>query len=144
MQLEELLETIHNSLVLLQDILSKEQAELSALQINPAFLHRLTEKKNEQLASLKHYDTQRLRLEKELSISPPYSQSSSLNAAWNKIYVITKELSRDNRRNGMLLDAHLKNTQDALAFFEKKKRQDIYGPDGQTRTGDKLGRKFSV
>lgn len=145
MQMNEVLEQMLNSLVSLKEILSQEQDELSARQVNPAFLHRVTENKNEQLSILKHFDNQRLALDDQLSVKPPYPHSPELNAQWSQIHELTRELSQYNHRNGLLLNAHLENNQQSLAFLEQKQRQGIYGPNGQTEnSGSHLGRKFSV
>lgn len=107
MQMNEVLEQMLNSLVSLKEILSQEQDELSARQVNPAFLHRVTENKNEQLSILKHFDNQRLALDEQLSVKPPYPHSPELNAQWSQIHELTRELSQYNHRNGLLLNAHL-------------------------------------
>ncbi|MFP1735409.1 flagella synthesis protein FlgN [Lonsdalea quercina] len=145
MQMNEVLEQMLNSLVSLKDILSQEQDELSARQVNPSFLHRVTENKNEQLSILKHFDNQRLTLDAQLSIRPPYPDSPQLNAQWYRIHELTRELSQNNHRNGLLLNAQLENNQQLLGFLEQKQSQGIYGPNGQAKnTGTHLGRKFSV
>ncbi|MFP1732030.1 flagella synthesis protein FlgN [Lonsdalea quercina] len=145
MQMNEVLEQMLNSLVSLKDILSQEQDELSARQVNPSFLHRVTENKNEQLSILKHFDNQRLTLDAQLSIRPPYPDSPQLNAQWSRIHELTRELSQNNHRNGLLLNAQLENNQQLLGFLEQKQSQGIYGPNGQAKnTGTHLGRKFSV
>ncbi len=145
MQMNDILERMLDTLITLQSILEHEQEELSAVRVNAPFLHRLTENKNEQLSILKHFDNKRLEMDKVLNVSAPYHNIPEFNSAWLKIHDLTRTLSENNYRNGLLLDIHLKNTQEALNFFEQKKRQDIYGPDGHSQTkGSKLGRKFGV
>ncbi|RLM27331.1 hypothetical protein BIY29_02980 [Brenneria alni] len=145
MDMFDILTRIQDSLHQLDDILIQEQQELSAARVNAAFLHRLTENKNEQLSTLSHFDKLRIQMEQTLSIYAPYDQDPELNNCWLAIQRQTRHLSQNNHRNGLLLEQHLKHTQDALGFLEKKNQPNLYGPDGQShRQGNKLGRKFGV
>ncbi|WP_191091663.1 flagella synthesis protein FlgN [Affinibrenneria salicis] len=146
MNMFDTLARMQDALQQLDEILAQEQQELSAGRVNAAFLHRLTENKNEQLSILSHFDHQRLQLEQQLSISAPYEQHAELNATWMAIHQKTRHLSESNHRNGLLLDQHLNNTQAAMSFLEKQaSQQTVYGPDGQQqRPGSRLGRKFGV
>ncbi|MCL2895299.1 flagella synthesis protein FlgN [Brenneria tiliae] len=141
----DILTRIQDALRQLDEILTQEQQVLSAGNVNAAFLHRLTENKNEQLSTLDHFDKLRIQMEQTLSINAPYELHPELNESWLAIQSQTRNLSQNNHRNGLLLEQHLKHTQDALGFLEKKSQQNLYGPDGQShRQGSKLGRKFGV
>ncbi|PWC22133.1 flagellar biosynthesis protein FlgN [Brenneria roseae subsp. roseae] len=146
MDMFDILNHMQDSLRQLDDILTQEQQELSAGRVNAAFLHRLTENKNEQLSTLSHFDKLRIQMEQTLSINAPYDQDAKLNEAWLAIQSQTRHLSQNNHQNGLLLEQHLKHTQEALNFLEKKNQPtNLYGPDGQShRQGNKLGRKFGV
>ncbi|MFE8153169.1 flagellar export chaperone FlgN [Brenneria goodwinii] len=146
MNIFDVLGRMQDALQQLDDILTQEQRELSSGQVNAAFLHRLTENKNEQLSILSHFDKQRLQIEQTLSMQAPYASHTELNAIWMAIHERTRHLSQINHRSGLLLDQHLQNTQVAIDFLEKQtQEQNVYGPDGhQQQPGSRLGRKFGV
>ncbi len=126
--------------------LLQEQDLLSAGEVNAALLHRVTENKNEQLATLQYLDRQRESLEKDTGTSrPPYDDNPALNEQWLTIMDITEQLKQNNYRNGLLLAQHLVLNQQMLTMLEQHQtRRLLYGPDGQACTGQVLGRKISV
>jgi len=126
--------------------LTQEQDLLSAGQVNAALLHRVTENKNEQLATLQHLDNQRELLEKGAGAShPPYDDNPTLNEQWQTIMGITEQLKQNNYSNGLLLAQHLVLNQQMLSLLEQHQtRRRLYGPDGQSCGGQILGRKISV
>lgn len=130
----------------LEATLSQEQALLSAGQVNAALLHRVTEDKNEQLATLHHLDSQRERLAVETGAGqPPYADNRVLSRQWLQMLELTERLNQNNYRNGLLLAQHLMLNQQMLSMLEQHQtRRRLYGPDGQSCAGQSLGRKFSV
>lgn len=114
----------------LQETLQHEELELSAKVVNSALLHRVTENKNEQLTSLRHFDAQRQKLEQQVHLSAPYSEQSELNALWSNIQSLTQALSQNNHRNGLLLRQHMKYTSETLDLLKTKSNNNLYGPDG--------------
>jgi len=126
--------------------LLQEQDLLSAGEVNAALLHRVTENKNEQLATLQHLDRQRESLEKDAGASrPPYDDNPVLNEQWLTIMDMTEQLKQSNYRNGLLLAQHLVLNQQMLTMLEQHQtRRLLYGPDGQSCSGQVLGRKISV
>ncbi len=147
--MNELETTFTRMLEILQQLeltLAQEQELLSAGQVNAALLHRVTENKNEQLATLQHLDRQREALAAASGADqPPYDGHPSLRAQWQTIAQLTENLNHHNYRNGLLLAQHLLLNQQMLAMLEQHQTQRrLYGPDGQARSGQLLGRKFSV
>ncbi|TKI08301.1 flagella synthesis protein FlgN [Martelella alba] len=130
----------------LELILVEEQRLLSAGRVNAALLHRVTENKNEELATLQHADS--LRQKTALirgAGQPPYEAYPELQRLWQSIRQLTEKLSHDNFRNGLLLNQHLQHNQQILAVLEERQIQRrLYGPDGQSQSSHILGRKFSV
>ncbi|NDL62626.1 flagella synthesis protein FlgN [Acerihabitans arboris] len=126
--------------------LVEEQRLLSAGQVNPALLHRVTENKNEQLTTLQYVDQQRQRLAATLYAGiPPYGAFPGLHQIWLAITQLTENLSRNNYRNGLLLSQHFTHNQQVLTVLEEYQTQRrMYGPDGQSLGGGALGRRFSV
>ncbi|MEA9392610.1 flagellar export chaperone FlgN [Acerihabitans sp. TG2] len=126
--------------------LTQEQDLLSEGQVNAALLHRVTENKNEQLATLQYLDHQRESLEKLSGVSrPPYDDNPALKQQWQTIMDMTEQLKQHNYRNGLLLAQHLVLNQQMLSLLEQHQTQRrLYGPDGQACTGQILGRKISV
>jgi flagella synthesis protein FlgN len=62
------------------------------------------------------------------------SQASS-DALWRDVLITTAAAKERNRVNGLLIGRHTKNTQMALqALNAGRKSNDVYGPDGQTKS----------
>ncbi|MEC5344837.1 flagellar export chaperone FlgN [Brenneria populi] len=135
--LQKMLELLHE----LQETLQQEELELSAKAVNSALLHRVTENKNEQLTSLRHFDAQRQTLEQQNHLSAPYSEQNELNALWSEIQALTQTLSQNNHRNALLLRQHMKYTNETLALLKTKSNNNLYGPDGYSSSYS--GNKFS-
>lgn len=130
----------------LELILVEEQRLLSAGRVNAALLHRVTENKNEQLATLQHADNLRQKVERDNAYdAPPYSRYPELRHLWQAIRQLTEKLNQNNYRNGLLLNQHLQQNQQILAVLEEHQtHRRLYGPDGQAQSNHILGRKFSV
>jgi flagella synthesis protein FlgN len=130
----------------LELVLMEEQRLLSAGQVNAALLHRVTENKNEQLTTLQYVDGLRQKSAQSLGAGePPYEDNTELHQLWLAITGLTKNLSQNNFRNGLLLNQHLKQNQQVLAVIEEHQtHRRLYGPDGQAENSHILGRKFSV
>lgn len=129
--MKNVLQKMLEQLRLLQDSLAQEEAALSARTVIPAALHRITENKNEQLTSLSYLDGQRQALDQQQRLTAPYNGQPELQALWHEIQTLTRSLNRNNQRNGLLLNQHMKYTNEALAFLQSKRSHDLYGPDGQ-------------
>ncbi|WP_413724776.1 flagella synthesis protein FlgN [Sodalis sp. RH16] len=145
-ELEKLCSRMLGILQQLELILIEEQRLLSAGQVNSALLHRVTENKNEQLATLQYADGLRKQAAQSLGAgAPPYSSYPELHQLWQTITQLTASLHRSNTRNGMLLNQHMQQNRQIMAVLEEyQSRQRLYGPDGQAQGGYILGRKFSV
>ncbi|XBS68383.1 flagellar export chaperone FlgN [Acerihabitans sp. KWT182] len=145
-ELEKLCARMLGVLQQLELILVEEQRLLSAGQVNAALLHRVTENKNEQLATLQYLDDQRQNAARGQGLTESaYGQYPELQHLWQTILRLTAGLSRNNTRNGLLLNQHLKQNQEILAVLEAHQaRRSLYGPDGQAQNSHILGRKFSV
>ncbi|MCG8708886.1 flagellar export chaperone FlgN [Brenneria sp. 4F2] len=139
--LQKMLASLHQ----LQDTLQQEERELSAKVVNSALLHRVTENKNEQLTSLRHFDLQRQKLEQEGNLCAPYVEEDELYILWSEIQRFTQSLSQNNHRNAMLLRQHIKYTNETLDLLKTKSNNNLYGPDGHSSQfmsyhGSKFGR----
>lgn len=116
----------------LQETLRKEEQALSARKVGSAALHRITETKNEQLTTLRYLDSQRQELEQQHDVSAPYAEQGDLHLLWTQIETLTRDLSRNNFRNGLLLRQHMKYSSEMLALLKSKSSHDLYGPDGHS------------
>ncbi|WP_213991010.1 flagellar export chaperone FlgN [Sodalis sp. dw_96] len=145
-ELEKLCSRMLSILQQLELILMEEQRLLSAGQVNAALLHRVTENKNEQLATLQYADGLRKQAAQSLGAGEsPYGSYPELHLLWQAITQLTANLNRSNTRNGMLLNQHMQQNQQIMAVLEEHQaRRRLYGPDGQSQGGHILGRKFSV
>lgn len=130
--MNKLLQNMLTILQTLQQTLAQEEQELSARTVNTTSLHRVTENKSEQLATLRHYDNERMQLEQQLNIKAPYEGQEELNAQWSMIQMLTQLLSQHNHRNNLLLSQHMKYTDEILSLLKSKTNSTLYGPDGYT------------
>ncbi len=65
------------------------------------------------------------------------SQPQVVTDAWHKLLQSAQAAQRINQTNGKLIQTHLQHNQQALsALINASNRANIYGPDGQSRTGD--------
>jgi flagella synthesis protein FlgN len=63
-------------------------------------------------------------------------QPATVAEAWNKLLVGAQKAQRLNQTNGKLIQTHLQHNQQALAtLMSAANKADVYGADGQPRTG---------
>lgn len=61
--------------------------------------------------------------------------------AWEKLIAVTREAQEAHTQNGLLIDALIRKTNDALAILTQHQREhSLYGRDGQTAGG--FGRRI--
>lgn len=64
------------------------------------------------------------------------TQPVEVRQAWEKLLVSAQTAQRLNQTNGKLIQTHLQHNQQALtALMGAANRADVYGADGQPRTG---------
>lgn len=133
-------ETLSALLIVLRD----EQQQLSSGAVDGVALQALTEQKNALLGCIRHLEYTRLRLEQDLGDAAPYAQWPALAQRWQYIHTASAELSQLNRHNGLLLLEHQRLNSAALALLQGSQGQMLYGPDGQSKSRGRRGRKIGV
>lgn len=64
------------------------------------------------------------------------TQPQTVAHAWHQLLASAQDAQRLNQTNGKLIQTHLQHNQQALtALLSAANRADVYGPDGQSRSG---------
>lgn len=137
--LDKLLETL-NALGVAQ---AEEHSLLCSATLPGVALQRVTDTKSQLLATVNYLEQQRLVLEQAHHCQAPYDSHPHLAVRWQQVQNLGQQLRKQNNHNGMLLNHHIEHNQQALAVLNKQNKS-LYGPDGQSRAGSLLGRKFGV
>ncbi|AGB82997.1 flagellar biosynthesis/type III secretory pathway chaperone [Serratia sp. FGI94] len=138
LQLDKLLATLGE----LESTLAEEHALLCASRLPGPALQRVTDNKNQLLATVSHQEQQRQQLESR-DLKAPYASHDALAARWRQVQQLSQQLREQNQHNGLLLGRHIEHNAQALAVLNKQNKT-LYGPDGQSRGGSLLGRKIGV
>lgn len=145
-QMENLAQLLRNLLETLQALATVQTEEHTLLCSNNlagVALQRVTDNKSQLLATINYLEKQRIELEQSHRCQAPYANHPQLAASWQLVQQHGRQLREQNHHNGMLLTHHIEHNTQALAILNKQNKS-LYGPDGQSRSGNLLGRKFSV
>ncbi len=137
--LDKLLETL-NALGAVQ---AEEHTLLCSNTLAGVALQRVTDTKNQLLATVNYLEKQRLELESAHHCQAPYEKHPHLATRWQQVQQLSQQLREQNNHNGMLLNHHIEHNTQTLAVLNKQNKS-LYGPDGQSRAGSLLGRKIGV
>lgn len=138
--LDKLLENLND----LEQVMSDEQIQLCAGQINSSALQQITERKSSLLTTMQYLETCRHEEESLNKLQAPYDGRETLAARWQQIQQLTQTLREKNQHNGLLLNQHISHTDKALAILKPRHGQSLYGPDGQAKGANYSGRKISI
>ncbi|WP_226020153.1 flagella synthesis protein FlgN [Serratia symbiotica] len=137
--LDKLLEALHG----LDTALVEEHHLLCSSQLPGVALQRITDAKSQLLATVGYLEQQRHRLENTLGWQAPYDGLPQLAQRWQQVQQLSQTLREKNQHNGMLLNQQIDHNAQALAILNKN-NQSLYGPDGQSRGSNLLGRKIVI
>jgi flagellar biosynthesis protein FlgN len=124
------------------ELLQQEQAALVAADVDK--LQSLSESKQKQSEQLNSLVQQRIIMIERSGFSPDAAgikawlagQPSAVVEAWHKLTNHAQIAKQLNQTNGKLIQTHLQFNQQALAtLMSAAKVADVYGADGQPRTG---------
>lgn len=123
-------------------LLQQEQAALVAANVEQLeSLSELKQKHSEQLNSIAQ---QRVAMLERSGFKPDAAgvkawlagQPASMTESWKKLLESAQIAQRLNQINGQLIQTHMQHNQLALAtLMNAANRADVYGADGQPRTG---------
>ncbi|MDF7679651.1 flagellar export chaperone FlgN [Enterobacteriaceae bacterium ESL0689] len=142
-KLAQLLDKLLETLLTLDNVLDEEYHLLCSGRLPGVALQRVTENKNQQLATVAWLEQQRPAAEQAIGHQAPYAGQTMLADRWQQVQKLTRVLREKNQHNGMLLNQQIDHNDKALAILNKNNKS-LYGPDGQSRTGSLLGRKIGV
>ena len=128
----------------LDAIMVAEVNQLSRTQINPVALQVLTDSKSRLLATLQHYDEQRLQQETRLATAAPYPHQVRLFVIWQQIADRVRHTQALNAEVDVQLQGHLRKTQQVQKVVDRVGGQHrLYGPSGESRQ-EPGGRKYDI
>lgn len=142
-KLAQLLDKLLETLLTLNNVLDEEHHLLCSGQLPGVALQRVTDNKNQQLATVAWLEQQRPAAEQHIGHQAPYSAVAALAQRWQQVQQLTQTLREKNLHNGMLLNQQIDHNTKALAILSKNNKS-LYGPDGQSRNTSMLGRKIGV
>ncbi|MCC8367844.1 flagellar export chaperone FlgN [Xenorhabdus sp. PB61.4] len=144
-ELQLLLEQQSAHLNSLSITMAEEQRILSEGFIEANHLHRVTEQKTFLLSALDHSERKRQQLNETLKVSAPYADHEILVVLWDQISQTVERIRDLNAHNGFLLEQHIDQNSQAIAFLKSHHSPSFYGADGQARRNSALsGHKISV
>ncbi|EHD22043.1 MULTISPECIES: flagella synthesis protein FlgN [Brenneria] len=143
-KLQTILDKLLHNLDSLQAVMSEEQVQLCAGQINSSALQQVTEKKSSLLATMQYLEQCRHEEESLATLKAPYEGNEELAERWRQVQQLTKNLREQNQHNGLLLNQHISHTDKALEILKPRHGQSLYGPDGQAKGSSISGRKISI
>lgn len=131
------------------ELLQQEQAALVAADVDK--LQPLSETKQQLSEQLNSLAQQRIALVQRaghnadsagvqawLAKQPPATADT-----WKKLLASAQTARHLNQTNGQLIQTHLQHNQQALAvLMSAANRSDVYGADGQPRSGPGTGQRF--
>lgn len=124
------------------DLLQQEQAALVAANVEK--LQSLTELKQKHSELLNDMAQQRVAMLERAGFKPDAAgvkswlagQPTSVTESWKKLLESAQIAQNLNQTNGQLIQTHMQHNQQALAtLMNAANRADVYGADGQPRTG---------
>lgn len=124
------------------DLLQQEQAALVAANVEK--LQSLTELKQKHSELLNDMAQQRVAMLERAGFKPDAAgvkswlagQPTSVTESWKKLLESAQIAQNLNQTNGQLIHTHMQHNQQALAtLMNAANRADVYGADGQPRTG---------
>lgn len=144
--LNQILDEIFFYMKNLEPVLEREQLLLSTGRIDGSLLQGATQQKEMLLAAISSLDKRRVIVSNDLGIEPPYETSplDSIPTTWKLIVDVGEKLNRKNLNNGVLLQYHINFTKSSLEVLQMEAGSDIYGPNGQSKSGSVLGRKITI
>ncbi len=118
----------------LDAIMVAEVNQLSRPQINPVALQVLTDSKSRLLATLQHYDEQRLQQETRLATAAPYPHQVRLFVIWQHIADRVRRTQALNAEVDVQLQGHLHKNQQVQKVVDRVGgHHRLYGPSGESR-----------
>lgn len=130
------------------DLLNQEQAALVNADVDA--LLALTETKLKQTDQLTALAGQRVAMLARAGFAADAagvsgwlaSQPKAVADAWHQLLDSAQAAQRINQTNGKLIQTHLQHNQQALStLLNASNRANVYGPDGQARTGAAPGQR---
>ncbi|PHM29473.1 flagella synthesis protein FlgN [Xenorhabdus innexi] len=144
-ELQLLLEQQSAHLNSLSITMAEEQRILSEGFIEANHLHRVTEQKTFSLSALDHAERKRQQLNETLKVNAPYADHDILAVLWDQISLTVERIRDLNAHNGFLLEQHIEQNSQAIAFLKSHHSPSFYGADGQAHRSSALsGHKISV
>ncbi|ABS47424.1 MULTISPECIES: flagella synthesis protein FlgN [Yersinia pseudotuberculosis complex] len=128
----------------LTNVVAQEQQLLCSGRIQGWVLQGVTEQKSSILATLAYLDQTRITTETTANIQAPYPHMQALAERWQRLLQLTERLRYSNLHNGLLLQQHIEHNNQALAVLNTRHGQSLYGPDGQAKGANILGRKIGI
>ena len=131
------------------ELLQQEQAALVAADVDK--LQSLSELKQQLSDHLNILAQQRVAQQERAGYSNDAAgtrawlatQGSSVVEAWNKLLAAAQTARDLNQTNGQLIQTHMQHNQQALAvLLGAANRLDVYGADGQPRSGPGGGQRI--
>ena len=131
------------------ELLQQEQAALVAADVDK--LQSLSELKQQLSDHLNTLAQQRVAQQERAGYSNDAAgtrawlaaQGSSVVDAWNKLLAAAQTARDLNQTNGQLIQTHMQHNQQALAvLLGAANRLDVYGADGQPRSGPGGGQRI--
>ena len=131
------------------ELLQQEQAALVAADMDK--LQSLSELKQQLSDHLNTLAQQRVAQQERAGYSNDAAgtrawlaaQGSSVVDAWNKLLAAAQTARDLNQTNGQLIQTHMQHNQQALAvLLGAANRLDVYGADGQPRSGPGGGQRI--
>jgi flagella synthesis protein FlgN len=120
----------------LETVITAEQQQLSAGQINGSALQRVTEDKSSLLATLGYLDTLR-----QAEQTADRKHAVEVEMQWQTMQQLIQRLSNLNQHNGWLLESQREHTEQALAILKPHQAPEFYGADGQAKSAANYANK---
>jgi len=141
--LAQLLDKLLEALQGLDKSLVEEHNLLCSSQLPVVDLQRITDAKSQLLAIVGYLEQHRHGLENTLGCQAPYDELPQLAQRWRQVQQLSQRLREKNQHNGALVNQQIDHNALAQAILNKN-NQPLYGPDGQSRGSNLLGRKIVI